>query len=158
MKKDLSFGSLMTTITASLVAFMVAASPAALCLMNSVNSRGELTHPEYFIGAVGGVLLIIFGLVAIILSIIGIFKKSRGLAIATMVFQALLVIGAILAMVGGTNVIKALDPEEVILYGLQMVLPFVALLISYVGAFVLNLVHVIKMKKQPVEVKEVETV
>lgn len=155
MKRDLSFGSLMTTITASLVAFMVAVSPATLCLMNSVNGRGELIHPEYFVGALGCVLLIIFGLVAIILSVIGIFKKSRGLAIATMVFQALLVIGAILALVGGTNVIKALDQEEVILYGLQMVLPFVALLISYIGAFALNLVHVIKMKKQPVEVKEV---
>ena len=157
MKRDLSFGSFMTTITASLFALMVSISPAFLCFANSANGRGEITHPEFLVGAVGGALLIVLGLVTIILSIIGIFKKRRGLAITILVFQALLFVSSILAIAGGTNLVNSLDQEELVMFGLQAVLPFAALLLSYAGAFVLNLFNVIKMKKQPVEVKEVET-
>ena len=148
MKRDFSFGSLLTTITASLIAMFVSISPAFWSLANSMNARGEVAHPEFLIGAVGCVLLIVCGLVAIILSIIGIFKRGKGLAITTMVFQGLLFVGALLAFIGGLNLCAGIDPEELIIYGLQWVLPFVALILAYAGAFVLNLFNVLKMKKQ----------
>ncbi len=148
MKRDLSFGSLLTTITASLIAMFVSISPAFWCLSSAMNGRGEIAHPEFLIGAVGCVLLIVCGLVAIILSIIGIFKRGKGLAIATMVFQGLLFVGALLAFIGGLSMCAGIEPEELLLVGFQCILPFVALILAYAGAFVLNLFNVLKMKKE----------
>jgi len=160
MKKDLSFGALLTTITACLFGFCVAISPAFWCLSGSMNmTTSKITNPTVFLGVVGCVLLIIFGLVALILSIIGIFKKGKGLAIATMVFQGLLLVGAILAFVGGINVMAGLEPEEILLYGLQCYAPFAALILVHAGAFVLKLFSVLNMKKEKVcvETPVVET-
>lgn len=148
MKRDLSFGSLMMTITAGLIGILVSVSPMFWGLAESMSSSGTITHPEKLLSAIGGAMLVIFGLVAIILSIIGIFKKGKKLAIATMVFQGLLFVGAVLALVGGLNLVKGADPEELLITGLQLFAPFIALVLAFAGAFVLNLFNVLNMKKQ----------
>ena len=157
MKKDLSFGALLTTITACLFGFCVTICPAIMEMGSAISaSTGKITHPEYLIGAVGCVMLIIFGLVALILSIIGIFKKGKGLAIATMVFQGLLIVSAIFAFVGGLNMNASLEPEESIIMGMQWFVPFLPLILAHAGAFVLKLFSVLNMKKEKVSV-ETET-
>lgn len=160
MKRDLSFGSLLTTISAAVVGFGGTIYAAFFFLGLSMNSRGEISNPEMLIGTVGCVLLIVMGLVATILAIIGIFKKGKGLAIATLVFQAILIVSSILAMISGFKACAGLAAEELIVYGSTSVLPFVGLFIAHAGAFVLNLFNVLRMKKEvaPVveEVKVVE--
>lgn len=148
MKRGLSFGSMLITITAGLFGILTAISPMVICLGNSMSSSGAITHPEYFVSVIGGVMLILFGLVAIVLSIIGIFKKGKALAITNMVFQALLFIGALLALIGGLNCIKGFDTSDLMFYGLQLFAPFIALVLAYAGAFTLNLFNVLKMNKQ----------
>lgn len=154
MKRDLSFGSLLTTITAGLFGIFASISPAFWGFANSMNTNtGKITHPEFFVGVVGCALLVALGLVAIILSIIGIFKKGKGLAITTLVFQGLLFVGALLAFIGGINMSAGADPEEIIMIALQCFLPFVALILAYAGAFVLNLFNVLRMKKEATSIE-----
>lgn len=155
MKRNLSFGSLFTTICAALVGFGASFYAAFTFIGESMDRNGVITEPKFIIGAIGCGLLILFGLVATILAIISIFKKGKKLAIATMVFQGLLVIFAILAMVAGFEIINGTHGEGIIVYGSLFIASFISLFIAYAGAFVLNLFNVLNINK--VETKEATT-
>lgn len=148
MKRNLSFGSLFTTISAALVGFGISIYAAFMFLGSSMDSHGVITEPTLLLGTVGCVLLIIFGLVATILAIIGIFKKGKKLAIATMVFQGLLVLSALFAVIAGGKIVGGMQAEELIVYGSTLLLPFISLFIANGGAFVLNLFNVLNMNKE----------
>lgn len=174
MKKQNLMAGLCLSLATTFVVVGALIMPMMMNMVFNADDRGALL-PKGIIYMVAYGSLFIFGIVYTIMSIISICKlgkddavvaKKKGLFIATLVFQAILVVAGILATVNGLETFSALkalssDSQEfmqvLMQYGGTNYIVLMGGLVVNVVAFVLNLVFVCKLKK-PVEVAQPEVV
>lgn len=166
MKKQNLMAGMCLSLATAFVAFVSLLFPLMYTLGDGMGMDGSM-EPKTILYLVGYGCLAIFGIVYTIMSIISICKlgkddavvaKKKGLFIATIVFQFILVAAGIIATLGGISTLKGMigtsaTPDTiiqiVIMYGTPFIALMAALLVNVV-AFIVNVVSVCKLKKAPV--------
>lgn len=168
-KQNLTVGMSLSLATC-FVAFINLILPIMLLMQDSMSGSGSATMDGktiFFVLAHG--MVAIFGLVFTILAIISICKlgnkddekvaKKKGLYIATIVFQAIVLVACIIVSINAFKAINAFMSVENQEEGIANLMMFGSSYIALIGAtvvhlvaFIVNLVAVIKLKK-PVTVE-----
>lgn len=171
MKKQNLMAGLCLSLATTFVAFAALLMPMVMNLAFNSTGSGAI-QPKGIIYMIAYGCLLIFGIVYTIMSIISICKlrkddatvaKKKGLFIATLVFQAILVVAGIVALINGFEAIAeikslASSSEEVMpllmQYGATNYIVIMCALITNITGFVVNLVSVCKLKKPVAVVAE----
>ena len=172
MKKQNLMAGLCLSLATCFVAFASLILPIMLLMQDSMSGSGTATmdgKTTFFVCAHGCVAL--FGLVFTIMAIVSICKlrkddetvaKKKGLFIATIVIQAIVLVAAIIVTINAFQALAsfmALEDQEEAMMNLMMFgssyITLIGATIVHLVAFIVNLVTVIKLKK-PVAVEAVE--
>lgn len=164
MKKQNLMAGLCLSLATCFVAFASLLMPLMLLMQDSMSGAGAVKiegKTALFMGAHGCVAL--FGLVFTIMAIISICKlrkddaivaKKKGLFIATLVIQGIVLVAGIIVTINACQVLASFmsskNQEEVMMNLMMFGSSYITLIgatLVHLIAFIVNLVSVIKLKK-----------